>query len=198
MERFKKLETPTEGEYRERGSKFLAYAEPVDSREKAETAIQALRERHSDASHHCFAYSIGKDGELQRENDDGEPKGTAGRPIMNAIRSYGIANTLVTVVRYFGGKKLGKRGLIDAYRAAAENALEKGRIVEERVLERVRIEHPHEGTGPVEALIRKHEAEVVEAEYGWKVRLGIALPPSRKAAFLEELQGIEGCELRKP
>ena len=195
-ETYHTLKTPAEGEYREKGSKFLAFAHAVHSQEKAEAAIRSLRERYNDASHHCFAYGIGTEGDLQRANDDGEPTGTAGPPILNAIRSYGLTNIVVVVTRYFGGKKLGKRGLIDAYRAAAERALRNGKIVEERVLETVNIEHPHEVTGQVEALIRKQDAEISDARYGERVHLTIALPPSRKGLFFEDLKGIKGSSFR--
>ncbi len=197
-ESFHTLKGPTEGQYREKGSKFYAFATPVSSQKEAEAEIRALKEKHPEASHHCCAYRVGVDEGIQRENDDGEPGGTAGRPIMNAIRSYGITNVVLVVVRYFGGTKLGKRGLIDAYRSAAERALENGKIQEERVMGTVHVQHPHDATGRVEALIRKYEGEVKAAEYGEKVMLDLAFPLSKKDAFLEELKGVNGSSGRDP
>ncbi len=190
-ESYHTIQKRTEGQYREKGSKFFAFAIPVADQKEAEEKLEEIREQYPDASHHCYAYRIGVEAEPQRENDDGEPGGTAGRPIMNAIRSYGITNVLLTVVRYFGGTKLGKRGLIDAYRTAAENALDQGKIIQERVLEPLTIEHSHRVTGQIEAILRKYEGEVSDASYGQNVRLRVSLPPSRKADFIEELKGIE-------
>jgi putative IMPACT (imprinted ancient) family translation regulator len=116
---------------------------------------------------------------------------------MNAIRSEGLDNVLITVVRYFGGTKLGKRGLIDAYRAAAEDALAHGKFVEERVLTWLRIEYPHERTGQVEALLRAHQADRRDAEYGEYVSMRAGVPPSHREAFIEGTKGIEGMKVRE-
>lgn len=190
-ERYSTLSEPVEGSYREKGSKFFAFAERVSSKEETEEKLERSRSERPDASHHCYAFTIGVSDPLQRENDDGEPSGTAGRPILNAIHSFGLQNVLVTVVRYFGGTKLGKRGLIDAYRAAAEDALRQGKIIEVRVLKWFRVEYPYESTGQVEALFRKHQVERGKAKYQELVTLLVGIPPSQKNTFLKEAKGFK-------
>ncbi|MGB0524608.1 MAG: IMPACT family protein [Flammeovirgaceae bacterium] len=112
------------GVYKEKGSKFLAFAYPVSSEEAVKTHIATLKKKYYDARHHCFAYIIGRNEQYVRANDDGEPNNSAGPPILGQIRSKGLINTLVVVVRYFGGTKLGVGGLIHAYKTAASEALE--------------------------------------------------------------------------
>lgn len=117
------LASSAEGEYKEKGSKFLAYAFPVTTIGEIEYHLLELRDLHHKARHHCYAYRIGIDGELYRANDDGEPSGTAGKPIYGQLLSHDISDALVVVIRYFGGTKLGASGLINAYKTAASEAL---------------------------------------------------------------------------
>jgi len=112
------------GDYREKGSKFLAYQYPVSTIADIERQLEAVRSLHPKARHFCYAYRLGIDGEPHRANDDGEPSGTAGKPIHGQLLSYKISDSIIVVVRYFGGTKLGASGLINAYRTAAKEALE--------------------------------------------------------------------------
>lgn len=196
-DRYYTLKRTVQGDHREKGSKFFAFAMPVRDREEMESELRSVQEYYPDASHHCYAFRIGIEAEQEHVNDDGEPKGSAGQPIMNAVRSYGLKNVLIVVARYFGGSKLGKRGLIDAYRAAAEDALKKGRVLEKRVLEWFRLEHPHESTGQVEALLRKHRAEEKDASYQEKVSRSVAVPIPHKEAFMEEIKGVKGVKVEE-
>ena len=126
------LAEPAEALYKEKGSKFLAYAYPVSSEEQIRECLEALRKRYYDATHHCYAWRLGADGQNYRVNDDGEPSSTAGRPILGQLLSYGVTDVLVVVVRYFGGTKLGVSGLIAAYKeSAAAVALGVGRAIGE-------------------------------------------------------------------
>ena len=127
---FKSLEAPSEGLYKEKGSKFLAFAYPVTSEEEVKRHLERIRKEYYDARHHCYAYRLGLEGSVWRMNDDGEPSSTAGRPILGQIQSAGLSDILIVVVRYFGGIKLGVPGLINAYRSAAADAVSNGRIVE--------------------------------------------------------------------
>ncbi len=120
------LATPSEGEYKEKGSKFLAYAYPVRSIEEVEYYQAEVKNMHPKARHFCYAYRIGIEGDIYRTNDDGEPSGTAGKPIFGQFLSHDISDTLIIVVRYFGGTKLGASGLIHAYKTAAHEALDVG------------------------------------------------------------------------
>lgn len=132
---FKSLEAPSEGLYKEKGSKFLAFAYPVTSEEEVKRHLECIRKEYYDARHHCYAYRLGLDGSVWRMNDDGEPSSTAGRPILGQIQSAGLSDILIVVVRYFGGIKLGVPGLINAYRSAAADAVSNGRIVEKTAAE---------------------------------------------------------------
>ncbi len=130
---YKMLEAPGEGLYKEKGSKFLAFAFTVYSEEEVKQALAEYRKKYYDARHHCYAFIIGPDRACYRSSDDGEPSGTAGKPILNQLLSKEVTNTCVVVVRYFGGVKLGVPGLINAYKTAARDALDNARIVEKTV-----------------------------------------------------------------
>ena len=132
---FRSLEAPSEGLYKEKGSKFLAFAYPVASEEEIKRHLERIRKEYYDARHHCYAYRLGLAGDVWRMNDDGEPSSTAGRPIFGQIQSVGLSDILIVVVRYFGGIKLGVPGLINAYRSAAADAISNGRIVEKTATE---------------------------------------------------------------
>jgi uncharacterized YigZ family protein len=116
--------------YREKASKFLAVALPVSSEEEVKTSLEELRKNHHDANHHCYAYRLGAENEAYRVNDDGEPSGSAGKPIYGQILSMGLSDILIVVIRYFGGTKLGIPGLIHAYKTTAREALEQAVVVE--------------------------------------------------------------------
>lgn len=124
------LEGPSEGFYKDKGSKFISLAYPVSSEEEVKEHLQALRKEYYDARHHCYAYIIGRDEALFRANDDGEPNNSAGPPILGQIRSNNLTNVLIVVIRYFGGTKLGVSGLIGAYKTGAALAIEAGNIIE--------------------------------------------------------------------
>ena len=130
---YKMLSSPGEGLYKEKGSKFIASAFTVTSEEEVKQALADVKKKYYDARHHCYAYMIGPDKACFRSSDDGEPSGTAGKPILNQILSKDVTNVCVIVVRYFGGIKLGVSGLINAYKTAARDALDNAVIVEKTV-----------------------------------------------------------------
>lgn len=127
---FKSISGPAEGLYKEKGSKFLAFAYPVVSEEEVRAVLEKIRKEYYDARHHCYAYRLGLSGDVWRYNDDGEPSSTAGRPIYGQILSRELSDVLIVVVRYFGGIKLGVPGLIRAYKTAAADALDHAEVVE--------------------------------------------------------------------
>lgn len=133
---FKSISGPSEGLYKEKGSKFLAFAYPVVSEEEVRAVLDRIRKEYYDARHHCYAYRLGLTGNVWRYNDDGEPSSTAGRPIYGQILSRELSDVLIVVVRYFGGTKLGVPGLIRAYKTAAADALDHARTVEKVASER--------------------------------------------------------------
>lgn len=130
---YKTIATPSTGAYSEKRSKFLAYAFPVETEEQIKGHIAEIQKKHNDARHHCYAYILGPHKDAYRLNDNGEPSGTAGRPIHGQLLSKDLTNTLVIVVRYFGGIKLGVSGLQNAYKIAAKEALEAATIVEKTI-----------------------------------------------------------------
>ena len=130
---YKMLSAPGEGLYKEKGSKFIAMAFTVTSEDEVKQALAEVRKKYYDARHHCYAYMIGPDKNCFRSSDDGEPSGTAGKPILNQILSKDVTNVCVIVVRYFGGIKLGVSGLINAYKTAAREALDNATIIEKTV-----------------------------------------------------------------
>lgn len=140
---YKMLDAPGEGLYKEKGSKFIASAFTVMNEEEVKQALAEVKKKYYDARHHCYAYMIGPDKDCFRSSDDGEPSGTAGKPILNQILSKDVTNVCVIVVRYFGGIKLGVSGLINAYKTAAREALDNAVIVEKTVNEVYSLEFPY-------------------------------------------------------
>ncbi|PLX14682.1 MAG: YigZ family protein, partial [Marinilabiliales bacterium] len=129
VDQYLTISKPSEGLFKDRGSKFLAFAYPVSSEEEIKAFQEQLRSDYHDARHHCYAYMLGPKKENYRANDDGEPSSTAGKPILGQIRSFDLTNILIVVIRYFGGTKLGVGGLINAYKTAAEEALKNAKII---------------------------------------------------------------------
>ena len=136
---YRSIAARSEGLYKDNGNRFLAFACPVETEEEVKEIVDALRKEYHDARHHCFAYRLGLDGARWRANDDGEPSGSAGRPILGQIDSAGLSDVLVVVVRYFGGVKLGIPGLIRAYKTATQEALAAAQAVEKTAARRFRI-----------------------------------------------------------
>ncbi len=141
---YKIIKNKSEGFYKDKGSKFYAFAIPVNSEEEVKEEVEKLKKEYYDARHHCYAYVLGVDKKEYRINDDGEPSGTAGQPIYGQILSYDVINVLIVVVRYFGGTKLGVRGLINAYKTAASEALNNAEIISQQVQDvyKINFEYP--------------------------------------------------------
>ncbi len=178
-------------ELREKASRFKAFVFPVVSVEAAEQELAALKKEYFDASHICYAWSIGsgKDAKV-RSSDAGEPKGTAGPPILEAIRGAGLTNVLAAVVRYFGGTKLGTGGLSRAYRQAAAAAF--ALAGKKELLEEVRLAAPLSFAGRLLNLAKKFGAEVKEKKFAQSVSILFLVPVSRREAFLKEAEKIIG------
>ena len=186
------------GEFRDRGSKFLAYAYPVYSEEEWQEKLEEVRKAHPKARHHCYAYRLGLDGNNFRANDDGEPSGTAGRPILGQIDSFGLVNVIVIVVRYFGGTLLGASGLIAAYKSSAADALGKARIVEETVEDIYRIRFDYALMGSVMNAIKKLDLEMVNQDFGDIGAVEVAIRQSETESTLRQLKaGIAGIFLEE-
>lgn len=159
------IQNATTGIYKEKGSKFLAFAYPVETETEIKEKIDALKKEYFDARHHCYAWMLGPGKKLFRANDDGEPNHSAGDPILGQIRSKNITNVLVVVVRYFGGVKLGVGGLIAAYKAAAEDALASTILVEKIVQAKISLCYPYSETPEVMRLVKDFELTILQQEF---------------------------------
>lgn len=166
IDHFQTIASPSTGEFKDRGSKFIAYAYPVRAEEEALTHVEALRKEHFKARHHCFAWRLGPDGARFRANDDGEPGGTAGRPILGQIDSFGLTDVVIVVVRYFGGTLLGTSGLIQAYREAAAEALRSAVVVEKIVKDTVVFDFDYALMPDVMNAVKKLGLEIYKEAYG--------------------------------
>jgi len=162
---FYTIEGQSTGSYKELGSKFLAFAYPVKSEEEIKTLIDGLKKKYFDARHHCFAWMLGNDKSRYRAFDDGEPNHSAGDPILGQIKSKNLTNVLVVVVRYFGGVKLGVGGLIQAYKSAAEDALNHATIIEQEVTSSIRLRYPYESTTDIMRLVKDFELNIIHQDF---------------------------------
>jgi len=184
------IAAPSEGLYKEKGSKFLAFAYPVSTEDEIKNLLQDLRKKFFDARHHCYADRLGPDGETWRVNDNGEPSSTAGKPILGQLISFGLSDVLVVVIRYFGGIKLGVSGLINAYRTAARDALEHAQTVEKQVRENITLEYTYEQTNAVMKAVRDLQAEIIDQSFTGgplPCRIVVAILPSRAKALTSVL-----------
>lgn len=163
---YQTIAAPVTGEFKDRGSKFIAYAFPAATEPEWQEHLEEVRKLHPKARHHCFAFRLGTDGNQYRANDDGEPAGSAGRPILGQIDSFGLTNVLVVVVRYFGGTLLGVPGLIAAYKGSAQDALEKAAIVEKIVEDVFLVRYDYALMSNVMGAAKKLSMEMLRQEFG--------------------------------
>ena len=154
-----------EGALREKASKFYSFVWPVKSKEEVEQYLKSLKKKYYNANHHCYAWRLGSEGEMSYANDAGEPAYTAGMPILSAIRSAKLTQTLVVVVRYFGGTKLGKRGLINAYRESATIALNQINRIPVIPNVKFKIHYSYDQTAEVQRILHQFDLELVDASY---------------------------------
>ncbi len=163
---YQTIESLSEGLYKDKGSKFMAFAMPVGSVDEVKEQVGNYRREYYDARHVCYAYMLGADKDQWRANDDGEPSGTAGRPILGQINSYGLTNILVVVVRYFGGILLGTGGLTVAYKTATADALSKAAIITKDVTVQKTLIFPYEQLNDKMRLIKDTESRIISQEFG--------------------------------
>ena len=184
----------SEGYFKEQGSKFIYFALPINSEENVKTELVSLRKIYFDATHHCYAWVMGKDAAYFRTNDDGEPNHSAGDPILGQLRSRQLTNALIVVVRYFGGTKLGVSGLIKAYKLAASLAIDENEIIREWVKISLDFRFAYPVMNDVMKVIKAYDLEIVSQEmnldcqFVLSVRQGLATPVRSK---LEEIPGLK-------
>ena len=150
------------GIFRDKASKFIAVALPVSSEEEVKACLDELRKPYHDANHHCYAYRLGLENQSYRTNDDGEPSGSAGKPIYGQILSMGLSDVLVVVIRYFGGTKLGIPGLINAYKTAAREALEQGVIIEKIIMVQYSITFEYPMMNEIMRILKEEGAKIIQ------------------------------------
>ena len=189
------IEKEGSAEFKDRGSKFIAYVCPVKNVEECKERLNALKKEHSRATHHCFAYRIGLDGNVYRVSDDGEPSGTAGRPILGQIDSKEIVNVLVVVVRYFGGTLLGVPGLINAYRSAAALALQMTPIVQRQVEKECSLQFDYTQVNDVMTLVKQYNCRIIRQEMQLFCNMTIGIPTNRLAEVSYKLQELRNVEI---
>lgn len=186
------LASSAQAETREKASKFLGFAFPVINGDQIKVELEQLRKLHPKANHHCYAWRLGFDRQEYRAQDDGEPSGTAGRPILGQIDSFEVTEVLIVVVRYFGGTKLGTGGLIQAYKECAHKTLLEAEIISKSIKQELEIEFPYEFAGDVNHLIHQSEGERNDEAFADDIRLTISLPIEAIQSFVVKLKAIVG------
>lgn len=189
------IDLPSEGLYKEKMSKFLAFAEPCRTVEEAKEIVTRYKKEYFDARHVCWAYMIGSDRLTFRSNDDGEPSGTAGKPILGQINSFNLTDLCVIVVRYFGGIKLGTSGLIEAYRTAAAEALGAAEIVEKLVEEQLTVHFEYPLMGEAMRIVKEEGATVLCQDFQLDCRLTLSLRKSLMPKMRQRFDDILGISI---
>ncbi len=184
---FLTIANQSEGLYKEKGSKFIAIAFPVESVDAVKERLEELRKEYYDARHHCYAYVLGHAGDETRANDDGEPNHSAGDPILGQIKSRELTNTLVVVIRYFGGTKLGVSGLIHAYKTAAAEALDANKILKKDITEHITLRFPYDEMNEVMKLVKDLDLKIKGQDYDSLCVMNLEVIISQMEALEEKL-----------
>ena len=187
---YQTIKGPSEGEFKDRGSKFIAYAFPIYTEEDWQKHLADIHKLHPKGRHWCYAYKLGLDGNNFRANDDGEPSGTAGKPILGRINSFGLTNVIVIVVRYFGGTLLGASGLINAYKNATIQALENATIIERVVEDIYLFTFDYKIMSEVMNAIKKNKLEMVHQDFGEIGKVSVAIRQSEVASTLKRMKAV--------
>ena len=188
---YKTIEKLAEGTYSEKRSKFLAFAIPVHSLDEVKEHLKYYEKKYFDARHVCYAYMLGAERTDWRANDNGEPSGTAGRPILGQINSFGLTDILLLVVRYFGGIKLGTSGLIVAYKAAAQEALNAAVIIEKTVDAEVTFIFEYSFMNDVMRIVKEESPEIISQDFDNNCRMTLRIRKSQFDRLKERLQKVE-------
>ena len=196
IEKYKTISRTSEGYYKEKGSKFFAFAYPVSSEEEIKDIQQKLRKDYYDARHHVFAWRLGADKKRYRASDDGEPSNSSGPPILGQIQSFDLTNILIVVIRYFGGTKLGVSGLINAYRTAAKEAIANNNIEEKTVMSYYRIEFSYNEMNSVMKLIKDNNINQTNQKFDLNCSMEISIKVSDEDVVTEKFKKISGVKIK--
>ena len=192
IDTYQTIGKPSEGLFKEKGSKFLSFAYPIDNEDEIKVILANIRKEHFSARHCCYAWSLGLQHERHRVNDDGEPSGTAGRPIFGQIQSFQLTNILIVVVRYFGGTLLGVSGLIHAYKQATLDAISKAEIVTKTVEHIIEIHFDYLAMNDLMSLIKDEHLEIAESKFDLQCLIKLKVRSSRLESIESKLEKIEG------
>lgn len=196
MDHYFTIDKPGNTEFKDRGSRFIAYAYPVENAEQFKKYLQSLKKEHPKAVHHCFAYRLGINGNNFRSTDDGEPSGTAGKPILGQIDSKKLTNTAVIVVRYFGGTLLGVPGLINAYKTAASLVLQTVPIIQKQVEVLYSLQFDYTLMNTVMQLLRQYNCTILEQENQLFSFMKIGIPKNRLEEVIFRLKELRNMEIK--
>lgn len=187
---YKTIAQASEGLFKDKGSKFLAYAYPVSSEDDVKMRLEALRKEHHSARHHCWAYKLGNEGERFRCSDDGEPSNSAGKPILGQLEAFGVTNVAVIVVRYFGGILLGVGGLMQAYKESAKDALTNAEIVEKVVQSYFTVTFSYEQNSSVLNVLKRYKCETLSQSFNEACEFRCAVSKSLSEECFDALQKL--------
>ncbi len=193
---YRTIKIVSSGLYKEKGSRFISAAFPVSEEPEIKNIIETIRREHHEARHHCYAYLLGAKQEIWRANDDGEPSGTGGRPILGQIRSAGLTNVLIVVSRYFGGTLLGVSGLINAYRSAAESALANAEKIDHVIREFYEINYPYRVMNDVMKIIKEEDIGQSDHLFDLECRIIINFRLSAREKILIRFSRVEDLKYK--
>lgn len=192
---YKSIAEPSDGLFKDNGSRFIARAYPVETEEEIKEIVAALKKEYYDARHHVYAYRLGYKGDKFRANDDGEPSGSSGRPVLGQIDSFGLSDILVVVIRYFGGIKLGIPGLIRAYKTSTADALENACIIEKIASRRFRVSFGYMNMNSVMKVFKDMGLEQKNQKFDMECCMETTVRLSQVDTFLERMGDVEGCNI---
>ncbi|MEJ7559419.1 MAG: YigZ family protein [Pedobacter sp.] len=193
---YQTVAAPAEGLFRDRGSKFLGYVYPIESEEQVKLLVNALRLEHPKARHFCWALRLSPDRSIFRIQDDGEPSGTAGRPILNTILSADLTNVLIVVVRYFGGTLLGVPGLINAYKSASAEAISSAEIIEKTLNDVYEIHFPYLGMNEVMRIVKDEQPEILSQTFDNACCMQLSIRKSSLNSILNKFEKVDQLNIK--
>ena len=194
FDQYKSIAAPSQGLFKDNGSRFLALAYPVESEEEVKSIVSELRKQYHDARHHCYAYRLGYKGDVFRASDDGEPSGSAGRPILGQIDSLGLSDVLVVVVRWFGGIKLGIPGLIRAYKTSTADALQQATVIEKMAGRNFRLHFDYMAMNAVMKVLKDMDLQPSAQDFGERCSLVVRVRLSALDSFKERMDNCAQLE----
>ncbi|MFT3981554.1 MAG: YigZ family protein [Ferruginibacter sp.] len=197
MDFYNTIEQKAQAEFKDRGSRFIACVAPVQSVEDCKEFLKELKKEHPKAVHHCFAYRLGLDGNQYRVSDDGEPSGTAGKPILGQIDSKQLTDVSIVVIRYFGGTLLGVPGLINAYKTVASLVLQVVPIVQKPVLKKYSLQFDYTQMNEIQIVVRQVQAEILRQEAMLFCTMEVGVPVNRVEEFLYRIENIRNVQCEK-